>query len=134
VSHTADDVERLLTSDARVSLFPDVREGLQALRERYTLAVLSNGDLDSLERVISAEQAGVYKPHQAVYGSAVKEMGLEKEQVLNVAAHTWDIHGAKAFGLLGAYLNRDNVPYGTSHFQADLEVSRLTDLASRFAN
>jgi 2-haloacid dehalogenase len=109
VSHTADDVEGLLTNEAQISLFPDVREGLQALRERYTLAVLSNGDLDSLERavtglsipverVISAEQAGAYKPHQAVYSCAMQQLGLEKEQILHVAAHGWDIRGAKAFG------------------------------------
>jgi FMN phosphatase YigB (HAD superfamily) len=45
IEHTPDDVEGLLTSGARVSLFPDVQEGLLGLRDRYTLAILSNGDL-----------------------------------------------------------------------------------------
>ena len=139
VSHTTDDVDNLLTTDAQVCLFPDVRQGLLALRERYTLAVLSNGDLESLERtiasltipvdqIISAEQAGAYKPHPVVYQSAVEQLGLEKEQILHVAAHPWDLRGAKACGLLGGYINRDNVPYGASTFLADLEVSKLTDL------
>ena len=145
VRHTAEDVDRLLTTDAQVSLFPDVLEGLLALRGRYRLAVLSNGDLDSLERavaglsipveqVISAEQAGVYKPHQAVYSYAVEQLGLEKEQILHVAAHPWDIRGAKACGLLGAYINRDSVPYGTASLRADLEVAKLTGLAGRLEN
>lgn len=140
VAHNLDDIESLLTSKAQVSLFPDVQEGLLALRGRYTLAVLSNGDLDPLQRavtglsipvekVISAEQAGVYKPHPAVYAAAVEQLGLPKDRVLHVAAHPWDIRGAKAFGLLGAYINRDSAPYGDSPIQADLEVAQLTDLA-----
>jgi 2-haloacid dehalogenase len=142
IDHTLDDVEGLLTSGARVSLFPDVQEGLLALRDRYTLAILSNGDLVSLEqavsglsipvhRAISAEQAGAYKPHPSVYRAAVELLGLENGQVLHIAAHAWDIRGAKTFGLRGAYLNRDNVPFGDSPLQPDFEVSRLTELAGR---
>lgn len=140
VAHTEDDVAGLLTSSATVSPFADVQQGLLALRGRYTLAILSNGDLASLERavgnlslpvdrVISAELAGVYKPHPAVYRVAVELLGLKKEQVLHVAAHGWDIRGAKTFGMLGAYINRANIPYGDSSLQPDVEVSRLTDLA-----
>ena len=142
VDHAPEDIESLLTTAARVSLFPDVRQGLLDLEKRYTLAVLSNGDLGPLQRavsvlaipvekVISAEQAGVYKPHPAVYAAAVEQLGLQRDQVLHVAAHAWDIRGAKAFGLLGAYINRDNASYGDSPLQADLEVAKLTDLAGR---
>ena len=142
VAHTSEEVEDLLTTKATVSLYPDVQEGLLALRNSYTLAVLSNGDLNSLERavanlsipvdrVISVEQVGVYKPHSAVYGYAAEHLGLSPNQILHVAAHPWDVRGAKAFGLLGVYLDRDNVPYGESSFQADLEISNLTELAGR---
>ncbi len=142
VSHTADDIDRLLTTDAQVSLFSDVQDGLSALQDRYTLSVLSNGDLDSLERavsglsipvdsVISAEQAGVYKPHSAVYRFAAEHLNLPPNQILHVAAHPWDVRGAKASGLLGAYINRDSVPYGETAAPPDLEVSKLTELAAR---
>ena len=141
IAHTPDDVENLLTTNARVSLFHDVQEGLLALKGKFTLAVLSNGDLDSLQRavsglsipvdrVISAEQAGVYKPHSAVYRYAIDSLNLQANQVLHVAAHPWDVRGAKATGLLGAYINRDNVPYSDSLPHPDLEVSKLTALAS----
>jgi len=142
VSHTADDIDRLLTTDAQVSLFPDVQDGLSALRDRYTLSVLSNGDLDSLERavsglsipihqVISAEQAGVYKPHSVVYRTAAEHLNLQPNQILHVAAHPWDIRGAKAFGFIGVYLNRHNIPYGVGSPPADLEITTLTELAGR---
>ena len=140
VSHTSGDIERLMTTDAQVSLFPDVQKGLSALRDKYSLSVLSNGDLNSLERavsglsipvhqVISAEQAGAYKPHSVVYRTAAEHLNLLPSQILHVAAHPWDIRGAKAFGFLGVYLNRDNIPYGEGSPQADLEITSLTELS-----
>ena len=140
VSHDSDDIERLLTTDAQVTLFPDVQEGVAALREKFTLSVLSNGDLVSLERAISglsipvhqaisAEEAGAYKPHSVVYRLAAERLNLEPNQILHVAAHTWDIRGAKAFGFSGVYLNRDNIPYGDHSTQADMEITSLTQLA-----
>jgi 2-haloacid dehalogenase len=142
IQHTNSEVEGLLASRDRGQLFPDVREGLLALQTRYTLAVLSNGDLSSLERavrnlsipadrIISAQQAGVYKPHPAVYRTAIDQLGLERSQVLHVASHAWDIRGAKAFGMLGAYVNRAKVSYGNSPSQPDLEVTDFFDLAAR---
>ena len=141
IAYTRDEIEELLTTHARVSLFPDVQEGLQALRGKFTLAVLSNGDLAALEgavsdlaipvdRIISAEQAGVYKPHSAVYNAATQNLNLPPNRMLHVAAHPWDVRGAMASGFLGAYVNRDNVPFYEAPPQPDLEVSRLTDLAS----
>ena len=140
LSHNSEDIERLLTTDAQVSLYPDVLDGVAALRDKYTLSVLSNGDLDSLERavaglsipvhqVISAEQAGAYKPHSVVYRTASEHLNLQPSQILHVAAHPWDIRGAKSFGFLGVYLNRENIPYGDAPPQADLEITTLTELA-----
>ena len=142
IKHSADEVESLVAPIQHGLVFPDVTEGLLALQSRYTLVVLSNGDLSSTERlvdhlsipvdqVISAEQAGVYKPHPAVYRTAAEQLGLDKTQILHVASHSWDIRGAKAFGMLGAYVNRANSPYGNSRFPPDLEVVDLFDLAAR---
>ncbi len=140
VPHNAEDIENLLTTDAQVSLYPDVQDGLSALKGKYNLSVLSNGDLNSLERAvsglsipvhqaISAEQAGAYKPHSVVYRTAAEHLNLQPNQILHVAAHPWDIRGAKAFGFLGVYLKRDNIPYGGGTPPADLEITTLTELA-----
>lgn len=142
VGHTQDDIEELLTTKATPTLFPDVIDSLAKLRERYTLAVLSNGDLGSLERMasslsvpvhrsISAEQADRYKPHKAVYLHAASELGLESNQVLHVAAHTWDVRGAKNTGMAGAYVNRYAVPYPAG--APDIEVPDLVELAAQIA-
>ena len=143
ITHTKDDIEQLVTTKATPTLFPDVKEHLIRIRSlgKYQMSVLSNGDLASLDRAvsglgipvdraISAEQAGYYKPHAGVYQHAIKELGLPGEQVLHVAAHAWDIRGARAAGMAGAYINRYAIPYvDADGSQADLEVPGLAELA-----
>ena len=143
IEHTKDDVEQLVTTRATPTLFPDVKESLTRLKGKYKMSVLSNGDLDALDRAvsglgipvdrsISAEQAGYYKPHAGVYQHAMTELGLPGEQVLHVAAHAWDIRGARAAGMAGAYINRYGIPYiDADGSQADLEVPGLAELADR---
>ena len=145
IGHTDDDIERLVTTEATPTLFPDVKENLARLKDKYATSILSNGDLGSLERavsalgipvdrVISAEQAGCYKPHAGVYQHAIRELGLLGEQVLHVAAHAWDIRGARAAGMAGAYINRYGIPYiDADGSQADLEVAGLAGLADRLS-
>ena len=147
IAHTKDDIEQLVTTKATPTLFPDVKEHLTRIQSlgKYQMSVLSNGDLDSLDRAvsglgipvdraISAEQAGYYKPHAGVYQHAVQELGLPGEQVLHVAAHAWDIRGARAAGMAGAYINRYDIPYvDADGSQADLEVPGLAELADRLA-
>jgi len=140
IAHTADDLEGLLASRDRGHLFPGVQEGLKVLRGRYTLAVLSNGDLASLQRVvenlsipvdqvISAQQAGVYKPHPEVYRTGLRTLGLGPDQVMHVASHAWDVRGAKAAGLRGAYVNRAGVVYDDPRLPPDVAVGDFIELA-----
>ena len=143
VEHTDDDIEQLVTTKATPTLFPDVKDNLTRLTGKYDMSVLSNGDLSSLERAvsglgipveraISAEQAGYYKPHSGVYQHAIKELGLPSQQVLHVAAHAWDIRGARAAGMAGAYINRYGIPYiDADGSQSDLEVPGLAELADQ---
>jgi 2-haloacid dehalogenase len=143
IDHTKDDIEELVTTKATPTLFSDVKENMTRLKSQYQMVVLSNGDLDSLERAISglgipvdcaisAEQAGFYKPHTGVYRYAISEIGLRGEQVLHVAAHAWDVRGARAAGMAGAYINRYAIPYvDADGSKADLEVSDLAGLADR---
>ena len=143
IEHTKDDIEQLVTTQATPTLFSDVKESLTRLKGKYKMAVLSNGDLASLDRAvsglgipvdraISAEQAGCYKPHPGVYQHAIKELELPGGQVLHVAAHAWDIRGARAAGMAGAYINRYGIPYvDADGSHADLEVPGLTELADR---
>ena len=137
VEHTPDDIEKVL-GRATPTLYPDVIDGMNKLSERYTLAILSNGDLSALERVVeglgipahrtlSAEQAGCYKPAPRVYRYGAKALGLEPGQIMHVAAHPWDLRGAEAVGMRTAYIKRESVPYGVG--EPDLETATLAEFA-----
>ena len=145
IDHSRDDIEDLLGNRVTPALFPDVAEALTALRERYTLSVLSNGDMSVLERIvatldipvhrtISVEQAGCYKPDQRVYRKATELLSVNAENVLHVAAHAWDVRAAKVAGMKGAYIDRHNIPYAPfTDKRPDVETANLPELASILA-
>ena len=141
LEHTRDDIEELLTVQASPTLFPDVVESLKTMRERFTLSVLSNGDLAVLKRIvstldipvhrtISVEQAGCYKPDKRVYRKAAELLVVDTSGILHVAAHAWDIRAARNAGMKGAYVDRHGIPYAPfTDDRPDLQTSNLPELA-----
>ena len=142
IEHSREDIEELLAVRATPTLFPDVAESLTSLRGRYTLSVLSNGDLAVLERIvstlgipvhrtISVEQADCYKPDLRVYHRAAELLEAETGGILHVAAHAWDIRAAQAAGMRGAYVDRHNIPFAPyTDDSPDLETATLPELAA----
>jgi 2-haloacid dehalogenase len=137
-------VEHVLAAFTTLELHPDVVEGLRTLHERGTrMATLTNGAAaiprtlleqagvdDVMEQFLSADDAGIWKPHPDAYGYAVRTMNVEPADAMLVAAHPWDIDGAARAGLATAYVDRKGLPY-PSHFErAGLEVASLVELAS----
>lgn len=59
-----------------------------------------------VERMISIEEVGHWKPHRDVYLHAAKCVKVEPHQVALVAAHAWDIHGAGRAGLTTGFVAR----------------------------
>ena len=128
--------------------YDDAVSGLRRLADdgRYQLVALSNGEQSYLEKlaqdnigipfehVISVQNAGAFKPHPAVYRTAARMMGREAAQILMVAAHSFDITGARACGYRAAYVNRYNLPREESPYQADFEVADFHQLAERLLN
>ena len=141
IEHSRDDIEDLLAVRAMPTLFPDVVESLNAMRGRYTLSVLSNGDLSVLERIvstldipvhrtISVEQAGCYKPDLRVYRRAAGLLEVDTGGILHVAAHAWDIRAAQAVGMKGAYIDRHNIPFAPyTEYRPEIETANLPELA-----
>ena len=142
IQHSREEIEDLLAVRATPTLFPDVAESLTAMKERYTLSVLSNGDLAVLERIvstlnipvhrtISVEQAGCYKPDLRVYRRAAELLEVETSGILHVAAHAWDIRAAQAAGMQGAYIDRHNIPFAPyTDYRPEIETANLPELAA----
>jgi 2-haloacid dehalogenase len=61
---------------------------------------------DRLELVMSAQDAGAYKPDPRPYRMALERMGAEPADACFVATHWWDVHGAKAVGMRTGWVAR----------------------------
>jgi 2-haloacid dehalogenase len=137
---------RLVGSWHRLDAWPDVRAGLEALRRRSVTAALSNGHVAllvdlvrhadlRLDCVLSAELARAYKPAPEAYLMAARLLALEPSELMLVAAHPWDLAGARAAGLRTAFVDRP-LEYGADSPdredpEADESVGDLLELAAR---
>jgi 2-haloacid dehalogenase len=59
-----------------------------------------------IERVISVQEAGTWKPVAVVYPHAAAVLGVEPGRLALVAAHAWDCHGASRAGLVTGWVSR----------------------------
>jgi 2-haloacid dehalogenase len=144
ITHTQEEVKKLVSEIERLQPFPDVVEALSRLGKRYRLVILSNGDPDMLEairphlgiafdRIISVAEAGSFKPHAATYRKAAEIMAVRPEQFLFVANHAFDCLGAKAAGMRAAFVDRRKRPFGDWPYQPDLVVADFKELADVLA-
>jgi 2-haloacid dehalogenase len=127
--------EELVRSWHRLPPWEDVREGLSRLRKRYILTALSNGGFALLTHmakeaglpfdcILSAELCQHYKPDREVYLMAAQMLDTKPEEIVMVAAHKWDIEGAKAAGLHSAFVERpkEKGPNGRADRISDVSV------------
>jgi len=136
-------VEHVLGGMFDLDVHPDVPEGVRALAGAgLRLVTLTNGAAEvgdrllqraglreEFERLLSVEQAGVWKPARGAYEYAARECGVEIEAMLLVAVHPWDIDGAARAGMSTAWVNRGGRSYPGSFTPATHEVSTLPQLA-----
>jgi 2-haloacid dehalogenase len=141
IEMSADEVKTFLECWQELSPFPEVLAGFEKLATRYKLVGLSNGDPAFLEHlaknriqwefhdVISVTTMGAFKPHPSVYRRAALILGLEVGECMMISANSFDVVGARACGLRGAYVNRYDLPYEDSPYRADVTVADFTELA-----
>jgi 2-haloacid dehalogenase len=141
IKASANEVREIMAAWQELSPFPEVIPALRQLKARYKLAVLSNGEASYLDHlvknriqwdfdaVISVDVVGAFKPHPGIYRRAATILGLEVGECLMVSANSFDVMGARACGLRGAYVNRYQLPYEDSPYQPDVIVQNFTELA-----
>ncbi|MEW2507019.1 haloacid dehalogenase type II [Amycolatopsis sp. NPDC047767] len=140
--------ERMVRAWYALPPWPDAAEGLAELRRDFVVVALSNGGFAQLTHVVkgaglgfdailSAENVGAYKPDRRAYTNAAKLLDVEPRDVLMVAAHTWDIHGARDAGFRTAFVERpgekgpDRPADAAATTDCDLSAVSFTDLAGR---
>lgn len=124
----------------RLDPWPDTREGLERLRQCFTVATLSNGNMALLTNmakhadlrwdcILSAELAKHYKPDPEVYRMASTLLDLKPEQIMMVAAHNGDLRAAQSVGFRAAFVYRTG-EYGPGQ-TTDLEPEPFVDIAAQ---
>jgi len=124
--------------------FPDSSEALARLQTRFRLGVITNCDDDlfaaSNQRlgvvfdwVITAQQAGSYKPDPANFGLAFQRIEVPRERILHVAQSLYHDHvPAKAMGMSTVWIDRRRGRAGSGATPAASAAPDLTfaDMAS----
>lgn len=149
ISTTPSQQDDLMNGWLRLSPFADVKESLTTLKEKYELAVLSNGtprmlrevfksngldDFIGVDNEISVDEVKVFKPHHTVYALAETKLRVPKSEILFVSGNSWDVIGAKSYGFESVWINRNNEPKDNLATSAVLQFSDLIQLAKRFGS
>jgi 2-haloacid dehalogenase len=137
------DVARIMQGWRRLKPFPDAVPGFERLRNKFKLVVLTNGERDyaddvvknairyDFDAVISVDEVAAFKPSPQVYRYAARRLGAEPGELMMISAHSFDAVGARASGYRAAYVNRYDLPYDESPYQADVEARDFLDLADQ---
>ena len=142
---TAEKREQLMDAYLWLIAFPDVRPGLEVLKEHgLRLAILSNGEprmleaaarhagiLELLDRILSVEDARIFKPSPRVYRLGPARLKVSRAELGFVSSNSWDVAGAASAGLITFWIQRSagEPPEGLG-FTADRVVSAITELAA----
>lgn len=97
---------------------------------RFVSDQIANAGLgDRFERLLSVETVRQFKPAPAVYEWAARSVGVDIEDLLLVAAHTWDTTGAIRAGARAALVDRRGSGMGPLAEQPDMVAQDLVALA-----
>ena len=98
--------------------FPDSAAALAQLKERFRLGVLTNCDDDlfaasnrrlgvEFDWIVTAEQAGAYKPDERGFQLLFERVGLPRERILHVAQSVFHDHvTAQRLGMTSVWIDR----------------------------
>jgi 2-haloacid dehalogenase len=81
-----------------------------------------------VEQVLSVEDIKLSKPRPEVYLYAAQAAAIAPEAVMLVAAHPWDVHGAKVADLMAGYVARKR-PFPSALKGPDVSGDSLVDVA-----
>ncbi len=134
-----DAVAHILAGFGQLDVHPDVPDGVRQLRAGgLTLVTLSNGAADvaetllrrvglsdEFEQFLSVDDAGAWKPARAAYLLATEACAVDAAEMVLVAVHPWDIHGATHAGMRTAWINRTGAPYPSYFSRPEFEASTI---------
>lgn len=141
-SPSATELDCLVQSFGDWLPFDDTVAALKALKTKFQLGIISNTDDDlfaltnqkleiEFDHIITAAQAGAYKPDPGVFRFAFEKIGVAQDKILHVAQSLFHDHvPGKALGLSTVWINRSPMIPGrsTKTVQPDAEFPDLASL------
>jgi 2-haloacid dehalogenase len=91
------------------------------------------GIIGYFDRRISTEEVQAFKPDPRPYAHALKTVGVAPGDVLMVAAHAWDLVGAKRAGMQTAFIQRPGATLYPNADRPDHVVGSLTEIVAALA-
>ena len=127
--------------------WPDTAAALRQLNSRFRLVIVSNVDDDlfadtrpqlgvEFDQIITAQQAGAYKPSLKIFELALSRAGVSADRILHIGQSVYhDVIPAQSLGLATVWVNRPSARAGVgavkaAHAEPDLKVSSLEELAA----
>jgi len=147
---TDEEVRSLPESLKEWKPWPDTVTALRELHDRFRLAIISNVDDDlfaatkpqlavEFDQIITAQQAGAYKPSLKIFELALSRAGVPAHRILHVGQSVYhDVLPAQSLGLATVWVNRPSARAGVGAVKAvegrpDLQVSSVAELAAACA-
>ena len=140
------DADILTSSIGKMPPFPEVVATLARLKAAgFRLAIISNTD-DAIiagnvaqlgghvDRVITAEQAGAYKPSPQIFHHAWKTLGISMGDLLHICASPHlDLAAARELGFRTIWVDRGTGRRPLEDYQPGAVVATLDEVAGVFA-
>jgi len=145
---TRDDDAAVLTN--RISAMPPFPEVVGTLRELkargYRLCIVSNTDDDVIagnvaqlggyiDRVITAQQAGAYKPARRLFDYAHEQLGVSKDEVVHICASPHLDHAAaRDIGFRCVWIDRGTGRKLLQDYTPDATLATLDQVLPLFSS
>lgn len=132
--------DRLIANWDQLAPWPEAGEVLALLAERVPLAIVTNCSVElgragvarvggQFSVVVTAEEAGFYKPRAQPYAMALARLGTAPERTLFVAGSAADVPGARSVGMPVYWHNRLHLA-PVDNAVPDFEADTLDSLCS----
>ena len=135
----------LMEAYKALDVFPEVPNTLSSLRANCKLGILSNANHRLLQAavqynkietyfdaIMSAAAVGQFKTMPVVYDLAIRKKKISPEDMAFVSSNTWDVAGAKSFGLKVIWVRRNNAVIEKLDFPPDYQVDNLGQIKELF--
>lgn len=142
-SVSEEEIKEALSVIRKLKTYPDAEKGLKLLKENgFKLATLTNSPenllkeqlinsnlTDYFELTLSIDAIKKYKPAPETYHWAAKQLQVQPENIIMIAAHGWDITGAMLAGLQTGFVAREGQSLYSLSNKPDYQANDIYQIA-----